>query len=94
MHGHSFQDRLTPMTRPPLQFGIASLMWLVAFAAFNCWLFSLGAWGGILAAVIDKHVLVAYLCMKADVDRRPRAVFRLSPLVLERPQSQRGSRRF
>ena len=47
-------------------------MWLVAFAAANCWLFSLGAWGGILAVVIDKHVLVAYLCMKADVDRRAR----------------------
>ncbi|MBI3469589.1 MAG: hypothetical protein HY000_41845 [Planctomycetes bacterium] len=60
------------MTRRPLQFGLSSLMWLVAFAAANCWLFSLGAWGGILAVVIDKHVLVAYLCMRADVDRRAR----------------------
>jgi hypothetical protein len=52
------------------QFGLSTLLWLVAFCAFNCWLFSMGAWGIILAAVIDKHVLVAYLCMLAQVDRR------------------------
>ena len=72
MHWHRFLGRGANMTRRPLQFGLSSLMWLVAFAAANCWLFSLGAWGGILAVVIDKHVLVAYLCMKADVDRRAR----------------------
>ena len=58
------------MRHGPFQFGVSTLMAWVAFAAFNFWLFSLGAWGGILAVVIDKHVLVAYLCWKADVDRR------------------------
>lgn len=57
-------------TRRPFQFGLSSLVWLVVFVACNLWLFSLGAWGGVLALVIDKHVLVAYLCMKARVDRR------------------------
>lgn len=59
------------MTSRPFQFGVSALMWLVVFAALNFWLFSLGAWGGILAVVIDKHVLVAYLCMKAEVDQCP-----------------------
>jgi hypothetical protein len=54
------------------QFGIATLMWWVAFAALNCWLFSLGPWGAIVALVTDKHVLVAYLCWLAQVDRRSR----------------------
>ena len=45
-------------------------MWCVAFAAINFWLFSWGACGVIVAVVIDKHVLVAYLCWKAQVDRR------------------------
>ena len=58
------------MIRNPLQFGLSSLLLLVLFTAINCWLFTFGAWGGILAVVIDKHVLVAYLCMKADVDRQ------------------------
>ena len=58
------------MRHQPNQFGISSLMWWVAFAAFNCWLWSLGAWGIIVAVVIDKHVLVAYLCWAARVDRR------------------------
>jgi hypothetical protein len=48
------------------------MMWWVAFAAVNFWLCSLGAWGVILAVVIDKHVLVAYLCWAARVDRRER----------------------
>lgn len=46
------------------------MMWWVAFAAVNFWLCSLGAWGVILAVVIDKHVLVAYFCWAARVDRR------------------------
>ena len=46
------------------------MMWWVAFAALNFWLCSLGAWGVILAVVIDKHVLVAYVCWAARVDRR------------------------
>jgi hypothetical protein len=58
------------MSHKPYQFGISNMMWWVAFAAFNCWLCSLGAWGIILAVVIDKHVLVAYLCWAARVDRR------------------------
>ena len=60
------------MRHRPYQFGISSLMWWVAFAAFNCWLCSLGAWGIIVAVVIDKHVLVAFLCWAAQVDRRER----------------------
>ena len=78
-----------PMPRRPLQFGLASLMWLVTFAAFNCWLFSFGAWGGILAAVIDKHVLVAYLCMKANVDRQARAASRYQPSLSTQPSPSR-----
>jgi hypothetical protein len=58
------------MNQRPYQFGIAHLMWCVAFAAMNFWLCSLGAWGVILAIVIDKHVLVAYVCWAARVDRR------------------------
>jgi hypothetical protein len=61
------------MVRNPVQFGLSSLVLLVLFAALNCWLFKFGAWGGVLAVVVDKHVLVAYLCMKADVDRRSTA---------------------
>ncbi len=44
-------------------------MLCVAFAAFNCWLYSLGTWGVIVAVVIDKHVLVAYFCWMARVDQ-------------------------
>ncbi len=58
------------MTHRSFQFGLAALVWLVVFAAFNCWLFTLGFWGGVVAVVIDKHVVVAYLCMLAQVDRR------------------------
>jgi hypothetical protein len=54
----------------PFQFGISTLMVWVAFAAFNFWLCSFGAWGVIVAVVIDKHVLVAYLCWRLQVDRR------------------------
>ena len=59
------------MRRPPLQFGLSTLMWVVVFAACNCWLCShVYPWGLILAMTIDKHVLVAYLCMRARVDKR------------------------
>ena len=60
------------MSHRPFQFGISNMMWWVAFAAVNFWLCSLGAWGVILAVVIDKHVLVAYVCWAARVDRRDR----------------------
>lgn len=56
----------------PYQFGLSSMMWWVAFSAVNFWLFTLGAVGIIVAVVIDKHVLVAYLCWAAQVDRRER----------------------
>jgi hypothetical protein len=59
-----------PMRHKPYQFGISNMMWWVVFAAFHFWLCSLGAWGVILAVVIDKHVAVAYLCWAARVDRR------------------------
>src|SRR6059036_3264420 len=68
------------MTSRPVQFGLSTVLYLVAFAAFNFWLFSLGAWGVIVAVVIDKHVLVAYLCMRAQVDRQ-------APPVLSTEQS-------
>lgn len=58
------------MKHRSFQFGLAALVWLVVFAAFNCWLFTLGSWGRVVAVVIDKHVIVAYLCMIAQVDRR------------------------
>jgi hypothetical protein len=59
------------MSRRGFQFGISSLMWWTLFAAVHCWLFSLGAWGIIVAIVTDKHLLVAYLCWAARVDRPP-----------------------
>ena len=61
------------MNGRPLQYGISTLMTWVAFAAVNCWLCTLGAWGIIVAVVIDKHVLVACLCWRLQVDRRERA---------------------
>ena len=67
------EPRGPTMTRSRFQFGLSSLLWFVVFAAFNFWLFSLGSWGGIVALTIDKHVLVAYLCMKFRVDERGRA---------------------
>lgn len=67
------------MMRNPFQFGLSSLVLMVVFAALNCWLFTFGAWGGILAVVVDKHVLVAYLCMKTDVDRRVQRARAIQP---------------
>ena len=58
------------MQRPCYQFGLSSLMWLGLFAALNCWMCTLGRWGVILAIVIDKHVLVAYLCWRVRIDTR------------------------
>ena len=60
------------MDSRPFQYGISTLMGCVAFAAFNFWLCSLGAWAVIIAVVIDKHVLVAYLCWRLQIDRRRR----------------------
>jgi hypothetical protein len=51
------------------QFGISTLMWLVVAAAIHCWLFSHGPYGIIVTIVVDKHILVAYLCWVARVDR-------------------------
>jgi hypothetical protein len=71
------------MRQTPVQFGLSTMMWLVAFAAFNCWLCSLGAWGVIVAVVIDKHVLVAYLCMRMDVDRRAARTVQAEPVPVQ-----------
>ena len=77
------------MTRYPFQFGISSLMWLVAFAALNFWMFSFGAWGVILALAIDKHLLVAYFCMLAKVDQRKQtALFSTTVSALQNTNSR------
>lgn len=68
--GSQLGTQVLAMNIRPRQFGLSTLIWLVVFAAFNFWLISLGVWGTILAIVIDKHVLVAYLCMVARVDQR------------------------
>jgi hypothetical protein len=51
-----------------LSFGIMDLVILVACCGLNFWLFSFGPAMGVLAAILDKHFLVAYLCMKLRVD--------------------------
>jgi hypothetical protein len=62
------------MPRHRFQFGLSTLLWIVVFMACNCWLCTrLYPWGLILAMTVDKHVLVAYLCMKFRVDRRAAA---------------------
>lgn len=58
------------MNRRRFQFSLADLLWLVVFAACNFWMFRFGPIGVIIAIVIDKHILVAYLCCSARVDRR------------------------
>jgi len=58
------------MASRPFQYGISALMACVAFAAFNFWLCTHGAWGIVLVMVIDKHIVVAYLCWRLQVDRR------------------------
>jgi hypothetical protein len=62
------------MCRRAYQFGLSNLMWWVVVAAIHCWLISQGSWGIIIALVVDKHVLVAYLCWVAQVDRRVKRV--------------------
>jgi uncharacterized membrane protein len=51
------------------QFGISTLMWVIVAAAVHCWLFSHGPYVVIVTIVVDKHILVAYLCLIARVDR-------------------------
>jgi len=61
------------MSERSYQFGLSTILWLVALAAINFWLFRLGPWGIVLAVVFDKHVLVAALCWSARVDHRERS---------------------
>jgi hypothetical protein len=70
------------MERPMLQLSVATMLRLVACIAFNIWLFRLGVFWGILGLNVTKHVMIAYLCGAAGVDRRlPRgpAVALVSP---------------
>jgi hypothetical protein len=65
------------------QFGISTLMWLVLAAAVHCWLFTLGPYGVIVTIVVDKHIVVAYLCWIARVDR--------SIAIVERPANRQAA---
>jgi hypothetical protein len=78
------------MVHRTFQFGISTLMWLVVVAAIHCWLISLGPYGMIVAAVVDKHILVAYLCSLANVDRSNAAADR-SIAVPNQPASSRAA---
>ena len=51
------------------QFSVATLMWVVFWVALHYWMFKLGALWAAFAIVLDKHVLVAYFCMKMHRNR-------------------------
>lgn len=57
------------MERGGLQFRLATLLLFVACAAFNLWLFRLGALWGIVGLNISKHVFIAALCQWVGLDR-------------------------
>lgn len=57
------------MERPSLQLSVTSLLGLVACVALNIWLFRLGPLLGILGLNISKHVIIAYVCKVAGVDK-------------------------
>ncbi len=46
------------------------MLGLVAAIALNIWLFRQGPLWGILGLNVSKHVLIAYLCQAAGVNRR------------------------
>ncbi len=49
---------------------VAGMLGLVAAIAINIWLFRQGALWGILGLNVSKHVLIAYFCQAAGVNRR------------------------
>ncbi len=64
---------MSRMESPRLQMSVAGLLGVVACLALNFWLFRLGALWGIMGLNVSKHVLIAYVCQVAGVDkgRRP-----------------------
>jgi hypothetical protein len=65
-----------------LQLSVATMLGLVACVALNIWLFRVGVFWGILGLNVTKHVLIAYVCGAAGVDRRlphPPAAVLVSP---------------
>jgi hypothetical protein len=58
------------MEKASFQMSVAAMLGLVACIAFNCWLFRIGPFWGIVGLNLTKHVAIAYLCQVLGVDRR------------------------
>ncbi len=56
------------MERGGFQFRLATMLLFVACAAFNLWLFRLGALWGIVGLNVSKHVFIAALCQWVGLD--------------------------
>ena len=51
-----------------IQISLTAMLFLVACAAGNFWLFRQGVLWGILGLSVSKHVLTAYLCQQLGVN--------------------------
>jgi hypothetical protein len=60
------------MERTNYQMSLLGMIGVVACVALNIWLFRIGPLLGILALNVTKHVLIAYVCQVAGVNRRVR----------------------